>query len=300
MDAKGNENLAMLRTALAGTLLFGAILCFPNKAECKPVYVLAEALVPADRLKGPEAEKEIGQAVVNHFRKSLPNKKVISFLGYSAAGYEEPQIVDRYISKVLAHECPNPKTCEVLLGSTDGIFRAARVSQSRGIDVTVITSEDGIKQLENRSAQDQDLVNTVYRIDSQFVGWVIDEEGNKEISAIAHALILSSDMIHMIGGGHIGIAETEYSILMGKDFTFFPAKFNIETMSKLIEKRKNTTKPANEPPSIYGFVYSYLMQIDPNKVRNVKVAYPPGWQKDPNYLGLVKHLKINSAQGRTE
>jgi len=266
--------------------------CAPPLSHHGPKIIPAESLVPNIQfLNRSQVEKIISENVVEHFQETIPEKKVITFLGYSSAGYEEPETVDRYITETLSHECPTPHDCEVLLGSTDGILRAAKIAHSKGIDVTIITSEDGKNQLGNLPRSDQSVVTRLYSIDSHDVGWKIDEEGNKEISAIAHALIKSSDKIYMIGGGKIGIAEMEYAASKEKDLTYFPAKYNARKMKQLIDAHKGTMNPVLEPPSEFGFVYHFLMNGKADHhLEGIKLALPRGWENDRFYSDLKKRF----------
>ncbi len=237
----------------------------------------------------------IADAIIQDVQSANENKEIITFFGFSSASFEDPEAVDRYIEQVLEKDCSTPEECVILLGSTDGIFRVAQIAKKKGIPVNVITTDQGIHHFKGLSEEERSSVKRFYTVPVEEYGWMHSPEGEKVISPVTDALVRASDKIHMVGGGYIAITEMQYALQQQKPVIYFPAKFNQKKLKELA-KNLESTNPIQIPTSPYGFLFEYLMEVDPDQVTGLTLSYPEQWRENPAYLALWEHLEGNIDQ----
>jgi hypothetical protein len=155
------------------------------------------------------------QTVLSFFEQQA--KTVLTFVGYSGAGYEHPDRVRKCVVRVLAHY--NPLTTIVNVGVTsDGIGRAYRWAKKRGFVTAGIVSTAVLK-LGAPISRDCDHPFAVK--DSSFGGYV-----HGRLSPVSRAMVVVSDEMIAIGGGEVARDELIEMKKRSKPIRFIRAEMN--------------------------------------------------------------------------
>lgn len=259
----------------------------PAASFADPEYIALSSLVSQSE-KIPFSE--MADAIVQDLKSANETKEIITFFGFSSASYEDPEEVDLYIEQILEKECSIPEKCSILLGSTDGIFRVAEIAEKKGIAVNAITTDQGVHHFKSLSEEARRSVKRFYTVPVEAYGWMDSAEGKKVISPVTDALVRASDKIYMVGGGAIAIMELQYALQQQKPVIYYPAKFD-QKKFKDLAKSLESTNPIQTPTSPYGFLFEYLMEVDPIQVTGLTLSYPEQWKEEPAYLALWEHLE---------
>jgi len=200
--------------------------CFATLAAAEPAPRIIEA-------KSVEAAQEF-------FARR--GKTVVTFLGYSGAGYEDPEAMLAAAKKVLGRL--DPKKTIVNIGATEsGIGAVYELARSLGFETTGIVSS---------LAKDEKVplsphVQTVIFIqDKTWGGLVADTE---RLSPTSQAMVACSDRLIAIGGGPVARDELLAAQRAGKKFEYIPADLNHQAA---IEKARKQGQPA--PTNFRGAV----------------------------------------------
>jgi len=208
--------LALLFT-LAGWLLFAPA----SRAACNtpPVLVQADAA-----------------AVAAWVRQQ--GKQVLTFSGYSGAGYEDEAAMLATAAKVLDAHDP----AKVLVnagGSAEGIGAVYGLARQRGFGTLGIVST---------LARDEKValspcVDRVFFVpDSQWGGLMPGPGGaGSVLSPTSQAMVAASSQMVLIGGGDIARDEALAARAQGKPVRFYPADLN---HASALSKAKRQGKPA--------------------------------------------------------
>jgi hypothetical protein len=200
-----------------------------------PVFLLA-----AGGIAGAETVVRSAslQEVRLFFREQ--DKTVVTFVGYSGAGYQDGSAMLRAAGTVL--EGYDPDSTLVNIGVTpDGIGRVYELAKEMGFMTTGIVSVQAQKYQAGVSAA---LDFGFYIEDETWGGFVDDTE---LLSPTSRAMVENSDVIVAIGGGEVSRDEVTFARQHGKEVLYFPAEMNHE---KAIAKARKKGLP--EPTDFLG------------------------------------------------
>ena len=198
---------------------------------CYPSYAFAETsqdgVLPGD---------------VQHYFDSQ-EKIVLTFIGYSGAGYENKNGMLEKARTILSTH--NPKKTIVNIGATEaGIGTVYEIARKMGFATTGIVST----QAKKYNAKISPYVETVYFVEDETWGGFM--ENTKTLSPTSLAMVQCSNIIVGIGGGSVGRDEMIAARQMGKTVMFFPAEMNHKIAIDKARK-KETPVPADFKGAVY-------------------------------------------------
>lgn len=146
-------------------------------------------------------------------------KTVITFLGYSGAGYEDPDAMLEAAKAELSRH--DPATSLVNIGVTpDGIGQVYPLAKSMGFTTTGIVST----QAQKYEASVSDSVDFGFYVEDATWGGFLD--GSEELSPTSRAMVENSDIVVAIGGGEVARDEITAARRLGKQVSYVPAEMN--------------------------------------------------------------------------
>ena len=148
------------------------------------------------------------------------DKTVVTFLGYSDAGYEQLEGVSKFLEARLVQLDPG----KVLINSgatASGIGIVYELAKQRGFVTTGILSTLAKRNRIEPSSIHVDYV--FYICDSHWGGFLGD---NQDLSPTSRTMVEVSDEIFTIGGGEVTRDETIAAIRAGKPVEFMSAEKN--------------------------------------------------------------------------
>ena len=156
--------------------------------------------------------------------------KVLTFLGYSAAEYENKAEMLKHAARVLDEFAP--RATIVNIGATpEGMGAVYETAKRRGFLTTGIVSTQAKKNKVNLSP----CVDVVFYVkDATWGGFT---PGTKRLSPTSAAMVENSDVIVAIGGGEVSRDELIAAKRLGKKFQFIPADMNHEIARERARKR---------------------------------------------------------------
>ena len=165
--------------------------------------------------RGPVSVDHTDAATVRAFF-ARQERAVVSFLGYSGAGYENEAAMLAIAEQVLAPL--DPATTLVNIGATaEGIGAVYRLAKARGFVTTGIVSS----QARDHGAALSPCVDHVFYIEDATWGGFVDATG--PLSPTSTAMVENSDLLVAIGGGAVARDELIAARRQGKATRFFPA-----------------------------------------------------------------------------
>ncbi|AMY09080.1 hypothetical protein LuPra_02291 [Luteitalea pratensis] len=168
--------------------------------------------------ESPKSTMEATPSEVRAFFKGQ-GKMVLTFLGYSGAGYEDEAALFRHAAAVLDQY--SPTTTIVNIGATpDGIGRVYELAKQRGFSTSGVVSTQA---RESNASVSPCVDHTFYVRDSSWGGVI---EGTDQLSPTSAAMVDVSDRLVAIGGGEVARDELVAARLAGKDTTFIAADMN--------------------------------------------------------------------------
>jgi len=158
------------------------------------------------------------------------DKTVITFMGYSGAGYEDADKMIEEARNVLSVHSPQ-KTI-VNIGATDsGIGAVYVVAKKMGFQTTGIVSTQARKYAAQISPH---VDKTFYVSDETWGGFI---ENTTTLSPTSEAMVQCSDVIISIGGGAVSRDEMTVAKRLGKTVKYIPADLNHK--AAIAKARKN-------------------------------------------------------------
>jgi hypothetical protein len=157
-------------------------------------------------------------------------KVVLTFVGYSGAGYEDEEAMLRKAREVLSVH--SPKKTIVNIGATPpGIGAVYELARKLGFETTGIVSSQARKYEAGVSPH----VDKVFYIADET--WGGFKANSQELNPTSAVLVLCSDVVVGIGGGEVARDELIASKRAGKAVKFIPADMNHKTaIDKAIRK----------------------------------------------------------------
>jgi len=229
----------------------------PERAYRGPEGLIARAkesvqsiLKSAEVAASPHTFKTADTGEVIEFFRAK-GKDVVTFVGYSGAGYENPAMMLEHARRELSKL--NPKTTVINAGGTsEGIGAIYSLAKEMGFETSGIVSIHGREYLKDRPANVDHLF---FVNDSSWGGY---KPNSLELSETSEAIIGVSDKVIGIGGGDIARDELTEAQKRGIEVTFYPADMN---HNLAIEKAAKTGKPP--PFDFRGSAHTgYAMQSD--------------------------------------
>lgn len=142
--------------------------------------------------------------------------KVVTFLGYSGAEYEDPAAMLEYANDIL--DGLDPWGTVINAGATaQGIGAVYEIAKRRGFTTTGIVSTQAREQ---DVALSRFVDCSFYVIDTTWGGFL---PGTTTLSPTSTAMVTSSDWLIAIGGGDVARDELRAATSFGKRVTFIPA-----------------------------------------------------------------------------
>jgi hypothetical protein len=160
-----------------------------------------------------------------------PGRSIITFLGFSGSGYEDPPAVERAIAKVL--DALNPASVIICAGATsDGIGIVYPLAKKRGFTTIGIVSAIAEKEGVGFSPD----VDTVFVIADDTWG---GRDTSGRLSPTSAVMVGSTDEMFAIGGGEIARDEAMAAREKGKKVRYIAADMNhAAAIKKAREKRQ--------------------------------------------------------------
>ena len=145
--------------------------------------------------------------------------QVLTFAGYSGAGYEDPAAMLAHAAAVLAEH--DPARTLVNIGATEaGIGAVYALARARGFATMGIVST----RARDEHVRLSPCVDWVFFVaDRTWGGW-LDKTG--QLSPTSAAIVEVSDVLVGIGGGAVAAAELSTAQRAGKPVRFFAADMN--------------------------------------------------------------------------
>lgn len=219
---------------------------------CGPVLLLllaaplpAAALPPA---KGPAVPAVCqgpsrvlqGDAATIVRRVRRPGTTVLTFVGYSGAGDEDPEAMKREAGRILDRQ--DPRRTLVSSGATaEGIGSVYELARARGFATLGIVSDLARQE----KAPLSPCVQTVFYVPNST--WGGASPGGRGLTPTSAAVVGVSDEVVGIGGGAIARDELLAARRAVKPVTFIPADLN---HAKAQEKARRKGQP--QPTSFRG------------------------------------------------
>lgn len=157
------------------------------------------------------------EQIVEYFASE--EKRVVTFVGYSGAGYEDEKAMLAEAGKIL--DGLDPADTIVNIGATpDGIGAVYELAAQRGFATTGIVST----QAREYDAGISSCVDRVFYVEDEAWGGLID--GGERLSPTSEAMVAVSDLMVGIGGGEIARDELLSARAEGREIRFIAADMN--------------------------------------------------------------------------
>jgi hypothetical protein len=167
---------------------------------------------------------------ISAFFKSQ-QKAVLTFIGYSGAGYEDEASMRKEAEHVLSEFDP-AKTIVNIGATPDGIGAVYELAKRKGFLTTGIVSS----QARQHNVKLSPYVDHVFYIEDKSWGGFVAP--TKELSPTSRAMVENSDLIIGIGGGEVARDELLAAKQLGKKVRFIPADMNHQKARETARKKK--------------------------------------------------------------
>jgi hypothetical protein len=159
------------------------------------------------------------------------HKSVLTFVGYSGAGYQDEASMRKQAERILGDYDP-AKTIVNIGATPEGIGAIYEIAKRKGFVTTGIVSSQA-RQYNVKLSPHVD--HAFYVEDPTWGGFVA---GTKELSPASKAMVENSDIIIGIGGGEVARDELVSAKLLGKKVRFIPADMNHQKARESARKKK--------------------------------------------------------------
>ena len=171
-------------------------------------------------------------------------KVVVTFLGFSGAGYEDAEAMLDKARSVLAVHSP-AKTIVNIGATSSGIGAVYEVAKKMGFETTGIVST----QAKKYDAEISPYVDKVFFVTDDL--WGGFQENSKVLSPTSQAMVQCSDVVVCIGGGLVARDELVVAKREGKAIKYIAADMNHKTA---VEKARKKGRPA--PTDFQGAAFA--------------------------------------------
>lgn len=157
-------------------------------------------------------------------------KLVITFIGYSGAGYEDAeQMLNEAKNELTAHSVE--KTIVNIGATSAGIGAVYELAKKMGFETTGIVSTQALEY----KADISPYVDTVFYVTDDT--WGGFKENTEDLSPTSQAMVQCSDIFVGIGGGAVGRDEMIAAQRAGKRVKFIPADMNHQAETDAARKK---------------------------------------------------------------
>jgi hypothetical protein len=193
------------------------------------VLLLLIGLVGCSGIGQAATAKDASLAEIRAFFRG-EKKTVVTFLGYSGAGYEDQAAMLQQAEQVLS--AYDPQKTIVNIGATlDGIGAVYELAKRKGFVTTGIVSS----QAKQYNAQLSPYVDYVFYVEDATWGGFL--KGTQKPSPTSAAMVENSDTIIAIGGGEVARDELLAARRAKKQVRFIPADMNHQKARETARKR---------------------------------------------------------------
>ncbi len=181
---------------------------------------------------GCDGPREVGEASLPEISRFVQAKRmvVLTFAGFSGAGYENPEAMIENASRILQEQDPT-KTLINIGATKDGIGAVYEVAKRMGFTTMGIVS--ALAQV-NRATLSQCVDYVFYVKDDSWGGRV---RGEERLSPTSEAIVEVSSSFVGIGGGDVARDELSAARKRGKPVVFIPADMNHRLAKEKARKR---------------------------------------------------------------
>ena len=162
-------------------------------------------------------------------------KIVLTFEGYSGAGYEDTASMRNDAERILSEFDP-AKTIVNIGATPDGIGAVYEIAKRKGFATMGIVSSQARQSKLKLSPH----VDQVFYVEDP--GWGGFLKGTQELSPTSKAIVAISDIMVGIGGGEVAHDELVAAKLSGKQVRFIPADMDHQKARESARK-KNLPEP---------------------------------------------------------
>lgn len=158
------------------------------------------------------------------------DKTVLTFVGYSGAGYQDEAAMLEAVTEIL--KTRDPADTLVNIGVTpDGIGQVYPLAKRMGFTTTGIVST----QAKAYDADVSEALDYGFYVEDESWGGLI--AGTETLSPTSHAMVENSDIVIAIGGGEVARDEFAAARDLGKTVTFIPADMNHDKARAKAQKK---------------------------------------------------------------
>ncbi len=184
--------------------------------------------------KGAALIREGDVATIARYVKET-GRSVLTFVGYSGAGYEDPAALMREAGRILDRHDP-ARTLINSGGTAEGIGAVYELAKAKGFETLGIVSSLARQEKVPLSP----CVDTVYFVPDTTWGGELPQ--GKGLSPTSIAMVRNSAALVGIGGGEIARDELLAARRAGKPVTFIPADMNHQ-LAREKARRKGQPEP---------------------------------------------------------
>jgi hypothetical protein len=145
-------------------------------------------------------------------------KTVLTFVGYSGAGYEDPVAMLAEAERVLSESDPN-KTIVNIGATPDGIGAIYEIAKRKGFVTTGIVSA----QARQYNVALSPYIDHVFFVEDATWGGYL--KGTERLSPTSEAIVQTSDVVIGIGGGEVARDELTAARRLGKEGAVHPSRY---------------------------------------------------------------------------
>lgn len=239
------------RALRLAVLLAAGLALSPAAAQTQGVAGARPAAVgsSADTVAGCRGAGQVRDATAADIQSYVRSRgmKVLTFVGYSGAGYNDPDAMQQRAAAVLERE--QPQRTLVNIGATaEGIGAVYAIAKQKGFNTIGIVSSlarDGGVAL-------SPCVDLVFVVRDQ--SWGGKLAGSGQLSPTSAAIVASSTALVAIGGGDVARDELLAARQAGKPVTFYAAEMNHR-----LARQKALNKGLPEPVDFRGSAHGALI-----------------------------------------
>src|SRR5215472_12071910 len=158
-------------------------------------------------------------------------KAVLTFVGYSGAGYEDEAWMLKEAERVLGEYDP-AKTIVNIGATPEGIGAVYELAKRKGFLTTGIVSS----QARQYNVKLSPYVDYAFYVEDSAWGGLMS--GTEELSPTSKAMVENSDVIIGIGGEEVARDELIAGKRLGKTVRFIPAEMNHQKARESARKKK--------------------------------------------------------------
>jgi hypothetical protein len=185
------------------------------------VFLAFTASPPEAAAGGCPGPRQVGEATLSEILQFVQEKKmgVLTFAGFSGAGYENPAGMLENASEILRKQ--DPEKTLINIGATrDGIGAVYEVAKAMGFTTMGIVSS--LAQAEGVALSP--CVDYVFYVQDD--SWGGRVRGEERLSPTSEAIVEVSSAFVGIGGGEVARDELSAARKRGKPVVFIPADMN--------------------------------------------------------------------------